>query len=164
MLFDSFSKFRKWGMCNCNSMQRYANDPASPIKYDKDLNEYNILYDNHHLIVYYCFFCGGNLPKSRRGELFAKTSKIELIKARRLIGKINNERDIIEIMGPPDSKISIADFADSDVIKNHFKRGLKSQYTYTSKWETLKVDFEIYDDGTVHPSVSGKFIGEKERK
>jgi hypothetical protein len=159
MIFDEFRKLRKWEKCNCKSLQGYSDEINCPIRYDSELDEDNIVYGTHRIIMYYCFFCGGKLPKSKRGNLCTKPSKTESAKAFNLIRKIKTEKDLIEILGMPDKKISNEDFPDLDKNNQSFPKGWKSHFDYHSKWKTLEIHFQIYDNGNVEGSVCGKYLG-----
>ena len=162
MMFDQFSKYRKWGKCNCNTMQKYSKDAHCPVKYDGKLNEYSISYGTGSIMMYYCFFCGGRLPESNRGNLFTRPSKIEMFKAFNIIRKIKTEQDIIRILDQPDDKLSVDTFPGSEIKKDTFEKGWKAQYTYSSKWKTLEIIFNVFDDGTVQGSLGGKYIKDKD--
>ena len=162
----NFRKFRKWGKCNCKTLQNYVN---SPIQYDPKLNEYSICYDDDRgahckIRMYFCFFCGGRLPKSNRDKLFTKPSVIEKFKAGLLVRNVKTEEDIIRILGEPDQKMSFvepsfSELPEDEISKKILPDGLKAQYNYTSGWKTLDIVFSIYKNGKISISFFGKYIG-----
>lgn len=56
--------------CSCDLMKTLSDNVTTSIEYDEELNEYNmwaIEEDREFLFrMYYCFFCGGKLPESKR--------------------------------------------------------------------------------------------------
>jgi hypothetical protein len=64
-------------------LEREANDPDSPIAFDKELNEFNFEYSTAgterkaQWRIYHCPFCGGAAPESKRRALFASISDAE---------------------------------------------------------------------------------------
>jgi hypothetical protein len=59
------------GTCKCDWLEHAADDPKCPVEFDAELNEYHLVRGpKDYLLIYYCPFCGGSPPKSRRGRLF----------------------------------------------------------------------------------------------
>src|SRR6266545_3043282 len=68
--------------CQCESLEREANHPDSPIRFDPKLNEYHFIYrtstgEEAKMMIYHCPFCGGRAPESRRDELFHRLTEAE---------------------------------------------------------------------------------------
>jgi hypothetical protein len=89
--------------CKCDYLHKLANDPATPVKFHAKLNEYHIARkDGGFWMIYYCPFCGGHAPKSRRDEFFHKLSDKE---RKRLINLTKNLKTLDAVMtafGRPD--------------------------------------------------------------
>jgi len=48
-------------ICDCDVLQRMADDPKFPIEFDATLNEYHITHaGDGYALIYYCPFCGGS--------------------------------------------------------------------------------------------------------
>ena len=75
-------EFTKDGFCNCGLPKRWTKGPPHfPLKYDEEMNEYSIARGQNkdrEALMYYCFFCGGKLPKSKRDSQFTKPRKNEI--------------------------------------------------------------------------------------
>src|SRR6266498_4482939 len=57
-------------ICNCGVLERASREPDHAIRWDESLNEYYIAHGKSgRMVVYYCPFCGGSTPKSRRSLL-----------------------------------------------------------------------------------------------
>jgi predicted nucleic acid binding AN1-type Zn finger protein len=57
-------------ICDCGVLERMADDPAFSIEFDPALNEYHITCQSGgYSVIYYCPFCGGRTPKSKRTRL-----------------------------------------------------------------------------------------------
>ena len=62
---------REKGDCKCGMLEQMADDPKCPVHFDARLNEYHIsCEDGGQMMVYFCPFCGGRAPKSRRSLTF----------------------------------------------------------------------------------------------
>jgi hypothetical protein len=87
-------------------MDSFASEPDLPIKFNAELNEYHIVYGDSKaqgtLLVSCCISCGGRLPESRRGELFAKITNAESRRLTALVGGLNSFCEIKETFGEPD--------------------------------------------------------------
>ena len=71
--------------CKCGYLQRQANHPDSPIRFDAELNEYHFTHRTStggeaKMMIYHCPFCGGRAPKSRRSELFYRLTRAEQVR------------------------------------------------------------------------------------
>lgn len=58
--------------CECGSVARNAENTDHPLQFDPVLEEYYLRYGNGddevRQVVYFCLFCGGKLPASKRGS------------------------------------------------------------------------------------------------
>jgi len=69
--------FRK-ASCKCGALENASNEADHPIRWDKRMNEYYIAHGNGgRMMVYYCPFCGGKTPESRRDSFFAHVTQAE---------------------------------------------------------------------------------------
>ena len=89
--------------CNCDLLQRTANDPSYPIIFDADTNEYHFTWnDGAILVIRHCPFCGGAGPKSKRSLLFAQIPRQEESRLAKLLKGVNSMDDAIRRFGKPD--------------------------------------------------------------
>src|SRR5438105_11201887 len=95
---------QKSGNCQCGTVESLASDRQSPIEYDKKLNEYNLVSreEKVHYRLYFCFFCGGKLPESRRAGLFTEPSAEEMKEVARILGNVTSIQQAIQVLGEPD--------------------------------------------------------------
>ena len=65
-------------ICDCGVLENASKEPGHSIRFDPHLNEYHIAQPNGGcMMVYYCPFCGGRTPDSRRASLFAHVTEAE---------------------------------------------------------------------------------------
>ena len=99
--------------CTCGYLERAADDPTLPIVYDAQLNEYHFEYPSPcaegeceqakaSLMIYHCPFCGGAVPASKRGLLFAVIPPQEERRLYKLLGDIKTLDAATRVLGPPD--------------------------------------------------------------
>jgi hypothetical protein len=98
--------------CTCGYLQEAADDPANPIEFDQETNEFQFKYRDRQcdsqdicqgmLVIYHCPFCGGAAPKSKRHLLFAKIPQAEEARLASLLTPIRTVSDAIEKFGSPD--------------------------------------------------------------
>lgn len=96
--------------CRCGYLPRQADDPRSPIVFDRQLNECNYVYpcapgDGHcvgatsMLRIYHCPFCGGAAPESKRDLLFAVITAEEEERLTELLRGIKSLDDAVRVLG-----------------------------------------------------------------
>jgi hypothetical protein len=145
-------------ICDCGVLTRASMEPAHPIRFDPEMNEYFISYANQgKMHIYYCPFCGGRTPKSRRESLFEFISDKEQTRIGRLFKGIKTERDVKKRFGTPDRDREIGAF----VI--HPEKGFKASrgeafrtLTYINLSPVAEVTFEIGTDGRARGGWSAK--------
>ena len=150
--------------CKCKSLENAADEPNSPIVFDRELNEYNIeTRDGGTLRIYHCFFCGGAAPRSKRGSLFATITQNEQDRLRDLTSGFATLADVIRKFGKPDE-----DMDTGLVSKWPAKRGkpptIKSYRVlrYYDLSKTAQVEFVDYGPETgVRATLQGKYIGKR---
>jgi hypothetical protein len=147
--------------CECGVMQHYVAEPDIPITFDAELNEYHIVYgDKPHqgsIIIHCCIFCGGRLPDSRRGELFAKITHAESRRLTALVGGLKSFAEIKATLGEPDFASDHGmgvGSADDGVTQPTFDQYPTMFYENLSP--TVKVHFVDYGVHGVRFSLLGK--------
>jgi hypothetical protein len=91
--------------CQCGVVERNAKNPYVPVTFDEELNEYHLThYDqDSYSMLYYCFFCGGKLPESKRGTFFEEMDPKEVTEFSRLAEQVSDVKSMRAVLGEPDS-------------------------------------------------------------
>jgi hypothetical protein len=80
-----------------------ADEPKCPVEFDAKLNEYHIVNDEGgEWAIYYCPFCGGSTPKSRRERLFHRITNDEMHRLCSLTKGLKTVQDVTAAFGEPD--------------------------------------------------------------
>lgn len=145
--------------CHCGTVESLASDRHSPIEYDKKLNEYNLVWrgEKASYRLYFCFFCGGKLPESKRASLFTEPSAEEMKEVAQILGNVKSIQQALQILGEPDNtvqapKVSSQDNGKSDV---NYKR----HHFYLRRWKTLDLTIRERKDGSIDSAFTGKYKG-----
>lgn len=89
-------------ICDCGSLEHMADEPSCPVEFDAKLKEYHIAHqDGGYSMIYYCPFCGGSAPKSRRGRLFQRITDAEQHRLCELTKGMRMVEDVIRAFGEP---------------------------------------------------------------
>jgi hypothetical protein len=157
--------------CTCQYLEHAADDPRSPIVYDRTLKEYNFEYPSPcgdgtcevgkaSLRIYHCPFCGGAAPESKRGLLFAVVPPEEEGRLYKLLGSIKTLDRAMQVLGPPD------DDNPHGLREEHPEREgsaptVESFRTlrYFDLSETADVNIAESRTGGVHFWLQGKYLG-----
>jgi hypothetical protein len=101
------------GPCECDWFEQAAAEPNVPVQFDETVGAYDLVYDGpegpHRLRLYFCPFCGGSAPTSRREEMFARLTDTELHRLRELTDDLKTIEDVIGRFGPPDEDHPVGD-------------------------------------------------------
>src|ERR1041384_3666283 len=115
--------FRK-GTCKCGMLESASKEEDKPIRWSERMNEYYIAYGNGgRMMVYYCPFCGGSTPKSRRASFFAHVTQQEEHRIIELFRGIRSVPDVIARFGPPDEEREFASSVRRTGRKGQAQRG-----------------------------------------
>jgi hypothetical protein len=113
------------------------------------MNEYFIAYPSEgKMMIYYCPFCGGRTPESRRDSLFEFVSDEEQVRICRLFEGIRTESDVLDRFGRADRETQIG-----TVVVHPEKEGAPSRgeafrtLTYENLSPVAEVTFEIGTGG-----------------
>jgi hypothetical protein len=91
------------GTCKCEWLERAADDPKTPIEFDATLNEYHVVGGPKDFsMIYYCPFCGGSTPKTRRDRLFHTLTDAERQRLVTLTKDMHTVADVTRAFGEPD--------------------------------------------------------------
>lgn len=96
------------GTCKCGWLERAADDPKTPVEFDAGMNEYHIVLGAKDiLMIYYCPFCGGSAPKTRRDQLFHTLTDVELERLVTLTKDMRTVEDVTRAFGEPDIRMPV---------------------------------------------------------
>ena len=131
-------------------------DTNNPIKYDKEVEEYQIVYESqengkkisHSIPLYYSPFTGEKLT-SGRDKLFTKPSKREMETIATKIQGAKTLEEIEQRLGKPDG------------VFHDIPSDIKTQYTYSNLSDSADVVIQLHNDGKLSFSYGGKYIGKK---
>ena len=148
--------------CSCGYLQRAADDPDVPIRFEASTGEYQFIYPAEvggqaTLIIFHCPFCGGAAPRSKRELLFHVIPDAEEERLKELLLPIETIADALERFGEPefDSPFGTAwmrDEASGEPGAIEYARVLR----YESLSEVATVDILESPGGRVGFSLSGK--------
>jgi hypothetical protein len=61
---------------DCGILENASKEAEHPVRFNKRMNEYYLsLKNNGQMMIYYCPFCGGSTPKSRRSFFLPMSHK-----------------------------------------------------------------------------------------
>jgi len=90
-------------ICDCRVLEHASREPDHPIRWDERLQEYYIVYGKSgRMMIYYCPFCGGSTPKSRRSLLFHSLTDEEQRRLSNLIKGLETVQGVKAAFGEPD--------------------------------------------------------------
>lgn len=96
------------------------------------------------------------MPKSRRGEFFTMPSDEDLIDARFLLDRITDAATMRSILGEPDEIFDWWTDESGELIRNPDSPVYKRQYRYRSRWNTLEVTIQEFEDGNLRFAFCGQ--------
>ena len=136
--------------CECNMPNRAVESDSFPVTYDEQMGEFHLLTTpSGHAAMRFCPWCGGAFPESKRGSFFTEPRTDEEDEVVRLVSSISGCEDMRRILGSPDHTIHTGP-----------PEKQRTQYTYSSKWETIELTIRESADGKLSFSYGGKYIDE----
>lgn len=151
--------------CKCRFLERSAAEPEIPIVFDERMNEYhieNVAKDGGHSVIYYCPFCGGAAPRSKRQSFFATITSAEAARLRDLTAEVKTVAQALAKFGTPDD--------DLDPGTTVFDKASDTQSPRVTSYRTLRykrlsqtADVDLTDFGPergLRMSLMAKYIGE----
>jgi hypothetical protein len=150
--------------CTCGVVERATHEPSVPVIFDENTNEFHLVCNPEHkgsMILYYCFFCGGSLPKSKRDLLFAVVTQAETARLKNLTRDIRTIEDAIRVFGVPDFDLPDGETVSSPQSETepvHIESFRVIGYSGLSQ----TADVRITDYRRSRPGIVfiGKYIGE----
>lgn len=142
--------------CKCDMPQRWTKDPKFPIEYDALMNEYYIRFGNSgkHLL-FFCPECGGKMPQSKRGDFFTDPDEGEVQQITKLLRSVTDVASMRSTLGEPDLTFQWSPDEDYPIEYYPIEKW-KTQYTYSSKWNSVDLCICEKEDGTINYFWYGK--------
>jgi len=144
----------------CPCIKSHADDPSCPVKWDTELEEFNVL--SHEKPgralwrMYFCPWCGSRLPEGRRAERFTQMSSEDLKLIRTRLEGAESIADVIARLGEPDRVFP--GHPDDFRMKYDGKKVLR-QLDFLGLSPTVSVCVQEFEDTSIQIHYSGKFIG-----
>jgi hypothetical protein len=149
-------------VCDCGVLEDASKEPEHPIRWDERLNEYYVATSKGgRMMVYYCPFCGGHTPKSRRSSLFAHVTQQEETRIFELFRGVRTVAEVIARFGPPDEEREFAagkrsPSRDGEPESGEVFRGL----IYKNLSLAADIVFQVGDSDSVRGTWRQKYIGD----
>lgn len=151
--------------CTCGFFELSAADPNSPVRFDRELNEYHVVYflpgsAEAAQMLYYCPMCGGAAPPSRRGALFAEVSPAEADRLHALISKVKSVDDVPKILGVSDADkpLDLGGIVWPSTRESEPNPPVRI-LDFTSLSEVANVQVALFADGSAQASFFPKYLG-----
>jgi hypothetical protein len=154
--------------CQCGSLEREAQKPNSPIKFDAEMNEYYISYfidsvEETKLCIYHCLFCGGAAPDSFRPSKFAALSYDELERLEELTKDLKTVDLVLATFGKPDNDMRPGVRLTTPETDEHGETTESFRVlTYRNLSQTANVSVMVLPGGETRFSFQGKYLGKSE--
>jgi len=146
-------------LCTCGWLEREADEPSAPIRFDPRLNEYNIVCEGEgSLRIYYCPFCGGRAPESKRDLLFAHIDHEEKDRLVELTYRLRSLQEVISALGEPDEDT----YASSTTPEKNgvpLTVDVHRRLVYHQLSPIADVCVLVFADNRVRIMLQGKYIG-----
>jgi hypothetical protein len=158
--------------CTCHYLEHAADDPANPIVFDPEMNEYHFEYPSPcaggdceaakaYLMIYHCPICGGAAPESKRAALFTTFAPEEQRRLYRLFEGMSTLQEVVAALGPPDEDDErglTVQQPEKDGQPPTMRSFRTLRYTRLSDTADVEVCADPADD-KVQVMLMGKYIG-----
>ncbi|MFA5203313.1 MAG: hypothetical protein WC708_02815 [Lentisphaeria bacterium] len=150
-------------VCKCGILENASKEPAHAIRWDEQMNEYYIVHGTGgKMMVYYCPFCGGSTPKSRRASMFAHVTQREEGRILWLIKDIRTVPEVIARFGPPDEETGLTMAVRNPGGDGKPERGEVFRcLVYKQLSPVADIIFEVGAKEAVRGTWSQKYVGDK---
>jgi hypothetical protein len=149
--------------CACGFLDRAADNPDVPIRFDKGLNEFHLVHKNpsSYFLIYYCPLCGGAAAKSRREKFFATIPVEEKTRLGALTHGIKTIEEAIAKLGQPEEDNPAGVMVEKGGDTEHPPTVEKfRQLIYSNLSKVAHVYVVDYRKEKVRISFQGKEIGD----
>lgn len=141
--------------CGCGMPDRWVASPHFPVEFDERMNEYTLVNPNGaRAVMRYCFWCGGKLPESKRGDFFTTPSKSEMAEVHSLLKEAQSHEDVVKVLGPPDEVHNLGGYFGRKGKDTSFARW-EQHYKYTTRWKSFVVYVPVIAEGQFSYSIHG---------
>ena len=149
-------------ICDCGVLEHASKEPDSAIRWDAGMNEYHIVDTRGgQMMVYYCPFCGGRVPESRRSSKFAHVTQQEEARIFELFRGFRTVADVIAKYGPADEEREFASSVRSPSRDGKPERGeIFRGLVYKSLSPVADIVFEVGSSDSVRGTWIQKYVGE----
>lgn len=131
--------------CECGKPEKYATDPTVPVEFDEIMNEFHLVRDGSKLIMRYCTWCGGRLPKSKRDLFFTEPNESERAEVMELMKGARSHDDLLRILGPADE---LSESSGQVATPGNINYARWSQtYLYKTRWKSLELWVPLVIEG-----------------
>ena len=129
--------------CECGIQKIAIEDESFPISFDSMMGEYHLICgDESHAIMYFCPWCGGSLPESKRDTFFTKPTEEDQKDIAQKMKGVETSEQLMAILGPP------SETSDNPV---------QTHYSYRDHWASLEL-VVLVRMRLLSYAVHGKFI------
>jgi hypothetical protein len=150
--------------CDCRSL---SDDPGIPIEFDPGLNEFHIMHRSPggYMPVYFCPFCGGSAPESKRDRLFASVPPQEVASLFELTSKLKSVPEVLATLGPP-SREEPHGLMTMDPDSEERPGAIRAfrNLVYTNHSEVAEIHVVVGRDDQVWVELRGKYIAARSTK
>lgn len=144
-------------ICDCGVLEQMADNPTNPVEFDAELNEFHITHSGGgYSMIYYCPFCGGSAPKSKRDRFFHILTDAERERLLYLTKDMQTVQDVIHALGEPDFRfpvgivVSKTDKDDLEMTQSY------PTMMYTKVSETADLHVTVYPTDRVSVCIQRK--------
>ncbi len=150
-------------ICDCGALENAAKEPDHAIRWNEQMNEFYIAHGKGgRMMVYYCPFCGGRTPDSRRASFFAHVTQQEEHRIFELFRGIRKASDVVARFGAPDEEREFAGGRRTPGRRGEPERGeIFRGLVYKNLSPVADIVFNVGDSDTVRGTWIQKYIGEK---
>ena len=154
--------------CECGYLQRAAEDSISPIKFDTQLNEYNVEIPlspdgKMSMRLYHCPMCGGVASESKRHTLFTAVTEAEISRLYQEISHLKTVQDIERALGASDEEFNLdaqpVTWPRETIERNGQVFRAVRTVTFRRLSEIADVQFTVFENGEARPAIGPKYIG-----
>ncbi len=146
--------------CQCNYLQRAADNPENPIRFDQRTSEYQFVFGDGRLRIFHCPFCGGAAPESKRSLLFAQIPYSEEDRLSQVLEPIKTIDDALELLGKPDVDSYLAVRTPEAENKAPTIERLRD-IRYYGLSDVADVSIAERPDGLISWHLQGKYVGDQ---
>jgi hypothetical protein len=143
-------------ICDCGALENASKEADHPIRWDDRMNEYYLAYGKDgRMMIYYCLFCGGRTPESRRASFFAHVTQEEETRIYGLFRGIRTVTDVVARFGPPDEE---REFGSAVRHRERDGRPSRGEIFRSMVYKKLSPAADVYFDVGTSDSVRGRWI------